>query len=47
MFIIPFKYDLKGAFDSIQMKGQRLFLTGKMTGRHFFEEENDGARTFF
>ena len=34
--IIPFLYDLKGAFDSIQMKGQRLFLTGKMTGQTLF-----------
>ena len=34
--IIPFLYDLKGAFDLIQMKGQRLFLTGKMTGQTLF-----------
>ena len=47
-FIIPFLYDLKGAFDSIQMNGHRLFLTGKMTGQTlFFEGKNDKARTFF
>ena len=34
--IIPVLHDLKGAFDSIQMKGQRLFLTGKMTGQTLF-----------
>ena len=34
--VIPFLYDLKGAFDPIQMKGQRLFLTGKMTGLTLF-----------
>ena len=34
--IIPFLYDLKSAFDSIQMKGQTLFLTRKMTGHTLF-----------
>ena len=34
--IIPILCDLKGAFDSIQMKEQRLFLTREMTGQTVF-----------
>ena len=57
--IIPFMYDLKGAFDSIQMTGQRIFLAGKMSGQTLFWKKkmtgqglfcackNEGARTFF
>ena len=46
--IIPFMCDLKGTFDSIEMKGLRLFFDWKNDGADsFFDEKNDGARTFF
>ena len=45
--MIPFLYDLKGAFDSIQMKGQRPFLTGKMTGQTLsLKNKMTGQRLF-
>ena len=44
---IPFLYDLKGAFGSIQMKGQRLFLNGKMTGQTLFSKKKMTGQGLF
>ena len=45
--IKSFLFDLKGVFDSIQMKGQRLFLTRKMTGQGLFSHEKMKGQGLF
>ena len=45
--IIPFLYDLKGALDSIQMKGQRRFWPEKWQERHFFWRKKWRGKDFF